>query len=110
MEMLASLYWTPGFLQRFEQSRGYSLIKYLPLLYNYANTWVQTVPAYSEQYTYSNSTDYYTEKHNVDYRITLNEGYQEYIQQFEEWSHSRSVEYSNQPAYNLPLEMVSANT
>lgn len=105
--MLASLYWTPGLLQRFEQTCVYSLMKYLPLVYNYANSCVQVTPAYTEQYTYGDFTNYYTEKHNIDYRTTLNEGYQEYIQQFMDWSHSRSIQYSNQPAYNVPLDVVS---
>lgn len=89
--MLASLYWTPGFLQRFEQARDYPLTKYLPLLYNYGNSWVQVTPACMEQYIYGDNTDYYTEKHNIDYRTILNEGYQEYVQHFMDWSHSRGI-------------------
>ncbi|KAJ9668901.1 hypothetical protein H2201_001147 [Coniosporium apollinis] len=105
IEMLATLYWTPGFLQRFEEARGYSLTKYLPLLYIPANSWGPGIPVYPEQYSYGNLT--VDESYNIDYRTTLNEGYQEYLKQFSEWSHSRGVGYSSQPAYNLPLQMLS---
>lgn len=106
MEILAALYWTPDFLSRFEQEIGYSLVKYLPLLYNPKNTWNGGILAYPELYQYGEYTADNTSVHDLDYRTVLTSGYQDYIDHFEEWSHSRGVEYSNQPAYNLPLEML----
>lgn len=106
MEILAALYWTPDFLSRFEREAGYSLVKYLPLLYNPSNTWNGGILAYPELYQYGEYTADNTSVHDLDYRTVLTSGYQDYIDHFEEWSHARGVEYSNQPAYNLPLEML----
>jgi hypothetical protein len=107
MEILASLYWTPDLLNRFEQSRGYSLVKYLPLLYTYTNSWGGFIPPYSEQFTYGNYTPDGTSIYNLDYRTVLNEGYKDFVSHYAEWSHSKGFKFSNQPAYNLPLTMVS---
>lgn len=106
MEILAALYWTPDFFSRFEQEMGYSLVKYLPLLYNPKNTWNGGILAYPELYQYGEYTTDNTSVHDLDYRTVLTSGYQDYIDHFEQWSHDRGVEYSNQPAYNLPLEML----
>lgn len=106
MEVLAALYWTPDFISRFEQEMGYSIVKYLPLLYNMENTWGSTLLAYPELYQYGEYTTDNTSVHDLDYHSVLTSGYQDYIDHFEEWSHARGVEYSNQPAYNLPLEML----
>ncbi|KUI65520.1 hypothetical protein VM1G_01214 [Cytospora mali] len=105
MEFLAALYWTPDFLARFEQKMGYSLIKYLPLLYDPSNSWHSTT-AYPELYRYGEYTLDNQSVHNLNYRAVLGSGYQEYIAHFENWSHSKGLGYSNQPAYNLPLEML----
>jgi hypothetical protein len=106
MEILAALYWTPDFFSRFEQEMGYSLIKYLPLLYNPKNSWNGGIPAYPEYYQYGEYTPDNTSVHDLNYRAVLTSGYQDYISHFEQWSHARGVEYSDQPAYNLPLEML----
>jgi hypothetical protein len=108
MEMLATLWWTPGFLDKFEKSRGYSLTKYLPLLYSASNQWNSYFPSYLEQFVYGNYTVDGTSVYNLDYRAVLNEGYQEYISHFVQWSHSLGIGYSDQPAYNLPLQMVGS--
>ncbi|KIX10705.1 uncharacterized protein Z518_01789 [Rhinocladiella mackenziei CBS 650.93] len=107
MEMMATLWWTPGFLGRFERSRGYRLTKYLPLLYVAGNQWGQLFPSYLETYIYGNYTSDGISVHNLDYRTVLNEGYQEYIEHFKQWAHSNDIKYSDQPAYNLPLQMLS---
>lgn len=107
MEILASLYWTPNLLERFEQSRGYSLLKHLPLLFSVTNSWNALLLPYPEQFHYGNYTADGTSVYNLDYRTTLNEGYQDFVSHYAEWSHSRGFKFSNQPAYNLPLAMVS---
>ncbi|KAG8157140.1 hypothetical protein KVR01_013130 [Diaporthe batatas] len=106
MEILAALYWTPDFISRFEQEMGYSIIKYLPLLYNPKNTWNGGINAYPELYQYGKYTTDNTSVHDLDYRTVLTSGYQDYLDHFKEWSHARGVEYSTQPSYNLPLEML----
>jgi hypothetical protein len=61
------------------------------------------VPSYNEMYTLGNQKD---SACNADYRRTLNAGYQDYIAHFSQWTNRIGIRYSNQPAYNLPLEMV----
>lgn len=80
--------------------------KYLPLLYVADNQWAQIFPSYFEIYSYGNYTSDGTSVYDLDYRDVLNEGYQEYVQHFRDWAHSQGFNYSNQPAYNLPLDMV----
>lgn len=109
MEMLAALWWTPGFLERFEKSRGYSLTKYIPLLYTASNQFSGLPPPYMETYVYGNYTSDGTSIYSLDYMTVLNEAYQEYIEHFKLWAHSNGLQYSNQPAYNLPLQMVCVN-
>lgn len=106
MEILASLYWSPGFLMRFEKNRGYSLIKYLPLLFSVTNSWSSALPPYPEQFYYGNYTADGISVYDLDYRTTLNEGYQDFVSHYVEWSHSKGLKFSDQPAYNLPLAMV----
>ncbi|GFF92501.1 hypothetical protein IFM60648_09770 [Aspergillus lentulus] len=103
MEMLSSLYWTPSLLSRFEQDRGYSALSCLPALFKPQNNWNAIVPSYNEMYTLGDQKD---SACNADYRRTLNAGYQDYIAHFSQWANRIGIQYSSQPAYNLPLEML----
>lgn len=105
--MLASLYWTPNLIDRFKKLLGYDPVPYLPLFFHPSNSWNGMIPTYSELYSYGNSTPAGESIHAVNYRTALNSGYQDYINHFVNWSHSRGVEYSDQPAYNLPLDMAA---
>lgn len=107
MEILASLYWTPGLLKRFKDKYGYDLTPYLPLLFASSNTWNGALPVYNEIYAFGNDTNVGNSVHQADYRKILNDGYQEYLSHFQQWTHSIGTQYSSQPAYNLPLQMVS---
>ena len=107
MEMLAAVYWTPGLLERFEDSNGYDLLPYLPLLFSMSNTWNGMLPVYNETYVFGNYTKDGDSIYQLDYRKALNDGYQQYLAHFQQWTHSIGTEYSAQPAYNLPLQAVS---
>lgn len=107
MEMLATLYWSPGLLNRFKRMHGYELTPYLPLLFNPSNTWQSLLPMYDEVYGFSNDSIGDRNVYQLDYRDILNDGYQNYLSHFENWTHSIGARYSAQPAYNLPLQMVS---
>ncbi|KAK7523258.1 hypothetical protein IWZ03DRAFT_391241 [Phyllosticta citriasiana] len=82
MEMRTALLWTLGFREKFKE----------------------TIVPYGEIFTATNST--LQEQCNQDYRQVLNEGYKEYLGHFVEWAHSLGIEYSAQPAYNFPLDML----
>ncbi|KAF4212259.1 hypothetical protein CNMCM5878_001477 [Aspergillus fumigatiaffinis] len=107
MELLFALPWTRGFLTRFETTHGYSLVKYLPLLFGQANSWGEQFPPYPEEYEYG---EYYTDGlsiHNANYRETLSECYQEYLHSHVQWSKSHGIGFSAQPSYNLPLSFAN---
>ncbi|CEN59796.1 hypothetical protein ASPCAL02240 [Aspergillus calidoustus] len=107
MELLFALPWTRGFLTRFETTHGYSLVKYLPLLFGQANSWGENFPPYPEEYEYG---EYYPDGlsiHNANYRDTLSECYQEYLHSHVQWAKSHGIGFSAQPSYNLPLSFAN---
>lgn len=79
MELLFVLPWTRGFLERFESAHGYSLVKYLPLLFHKANSWARSFAPYPEEYVYGEYTTDGVSIHDANYRKTLSECYQEYL-------------------------------
>ncbi|KAF2108840.1 hypothetical protein BDV96DRAFT_636539 [Lophiotrema nucula] len=107
MEMLSALYWTPGLSNRFNATHGYDLTPYLPLLFSSSNTWNGALPVYGEVYGFNNDSTIGNSIYQLDYRDVLNDGYRDYLSHFANWSHSIGAEYSAQPAYNLPLQMLS---
>ncbi|KAF6838245.1 hypothetical protein CPLU01_02606 [Colletotrichum plurivorum] len=104
MEMNAGVWWTPGFDEKFRQSRGYDVQQCLPFLLSTVNSWAQQVIPYGEGFESVNRT--ISEKCIDDYRIVLQEGYKEYAGAHVEWSRARGARFSNQPAYNLPLSAI----
>ena len=107
MEMLSALYWTPNLLERFKEENGYDLQPFLPLLFSQSNSWGGLFPVYNETFVFGSYLPDGDSVHQLDYRRAMNQGYQEYLLHFQEWSHSVGTKYSAQPAYNLPLQAVS---
>lgn len=104
--MMASLWWTPYFLKMFKRRRGYDAVKYLPVFFQASNLWGSYSPPYNTTYTFDPrfpDGGKYTE----DYRLTLDEGYRDFLVHYQNWARSRGLAHSCQPAYNLPLDMVS---
>jgi hypothetical protein len=106
MEMQAALFWTPELSERFENNRGYSVTRFLPLFFDISNQFESELPAYNETWVYGRNGSSVRDAVLADYRTTLTEGYQEYLSHFVNWSHALGVQYSAEPAYNLPLDMV----
>lgn len=104
MEMQSSLWWTPTFFDRFEKARGYDITTCLPYLIKKENFWNSGSTPYSD--TFSSKNTSVGDKCNDDYHTTLNEGYQEYLGAYETWAHGLGIQYSAQPAYNLPMSML----
>jgi len=107
MEMMASLWWNRGFLDSFQKARNYSAISWLPVYFQAKNLW----NSYSAPYNVSYSFQGYPAdgwRYAEDYRLTLNEGYEDYLRHTQAWAESNGFQHSAQPAYNLPLDMVSA--
>ncbi|OHF01555.1 hypothetical protein CORC01_03045 [Colletotrichum orchidophilum] len=106
MEMDTALWWTHNFAHTFRSQRGYNIAPCLPFLIQRENYWAaQNVP-YGESFYSQNTT--LASRCNDDYRLTLQHGYEEYICATSEWAFERGLEYSNQPAYNLPLNMLDS--
>lgn len=106
MEIQAALPYTPGLLSRFEELHGYSIRKYLPLLFHATNSWDGYLPPYNITYTlgtYLSDGGPYVQ----DYKTSLSQGYVEYVQHYAEWASSKGLQLPNQPAYNMPVDMVS---
>jgi hypothetical protein len=98
IEMLTPLFWTDTLMQDFTDRRGYSPIKSLPLFFT----------AYSARTFYFDKSDS-GQSYTTDFYQTLTEKYIEYTTYFKEWAHSKGFQYSNQPAYNLPLDVTAAS-
>lgn len=110
LEISAALWWSHSFLETFEQNKGYSLVKYLPLLFTQHNQFRQEFYSYGEDYVYGPFTSDNVSLHTLDYLSVLTDGYVEFLSSLTEWSHGVGMQYSAQPAYNLPLDMVSEFT
>ncbi|KAL0933305.1 uncharacterized protein CTRU02_212268 [Colletotrichum truncatum] len=106
MEMQSALWWTHGFAEKFSNDHGYDIRQCLPFLIRRDTFWAASTLPYGESFVSKNVT--YAERCNDDYRITLQSGYEEYIRANAEWARSKGLEYSNQPAYNLPLNMLDS--
>ncbi|KAL4944149.1 hypothetical protein BDV06DRAFT_233866 [Aspergillus oleicola] len=103
MELLFVVPWTRGFLERFQSSHGYGLVKYLPLLFTKENSFNAGSSPYPEEYSYGNYTEDGVSIHTINFRETLSECYRDYLEHHAAWAHSLGVRYSAQPSYNLPL-------
>ncbi|KAJ0154928.1 hypothetical protein HZ326_2761 [Fusarium oxysporum f. sp. albedinis] len=107
MEIQASLYWSPGFPDRFKSKRGYNVIKYLPLLFHKSTSFTAAQAPYNTTFYLDGTPDDGQSKYLQDYRLTLNEGYQEYLQTFEDWAESLGLSHSCQVGYNIPLDILA---
>ncbi|KAM0204159.1 hypothetical protein ACHAQI_009984 [Fusarium lateritium] len=107
MEIQASLYWSPGFPDRFKSNRGYNVIKYLPLLFHKSTSFQAARAPYNTTFFLDGTLDNGQSKYLQDYRLTLNDGYQEYLQTFENWAESLGLSHSCQVGYNIPLDVLA---
>ncbi|KAH0429215.1 hypothetical protein CcaCcLH18_08567 [Colletotrichum camelliae] len=107
MEMDTALWWTHDFADSFRTQRGYDIATCLPFLIQRESYWAAQNLPYGESFL-SQDNNTLVSRCNDDYRRTLQHGYEEYIRATSEWAHEWGLEYSNQPAYNLPLNMLDS--
>uniref|UniRef100_L2G4G5 Secreted protein n=2 Tax=Colletotrichum fructicola (strain Nara gc5) TaxID=1213859 RepID=L2G4G5_COLFN len=107
MEMDTALWWTHDFADSFRTQRGYDIATCLPFLIQRENYWAAQNLPYGESFL-SQDNNNLISRCNDDYRLTLQHGYEKYTRATSEWAHERGLEYSNQPAYNLPLNMLDS--
>ncbi|KAL2835883.1 hypothetical protein BJX68DRAFT_273689 [Aspergillus pseudodeflectus] len=107
MEMHSTVWWTRGFDSDFLHALGYDIRPCLPLLLVRENSWAQLSTPYGVGFESVNASR--GDACNHDYRSVLQAKYEEYVQAHVRWARLRGLEYSNQPAYNLPLSMVDSS-
>ncbi|KAI8305015.1 hypothetical protein K4K59_012523 [Colletotrichum sp. SAR11_240] len=107
MEMQAALPWSDGLASRFESLNGYSITKYLPILFHATNAWGGYLPPYNVTYTLG---EYATDggPYVQDYKSALGQGYLEYLEHYNTWASAKGLKLSTQPAYNMPVDMTQA--
>ncbi|KAH9845761.1 alpha-L-rhamnosidase [Teratosphaeria destructans] len=99
------VWWTPKLLSAFSASRGYSLTKYLPLIYQYNNE--RPAPLASPDHFYTDEPDA-GRSHINDYWQVLTELNQIYLSSLTNWSlQSLQSQFSAQVSYNLPMDMLA---
>ncbi|KXH64066.1 hypothetical protein CSAL01_01313 [Colletotrichum salicis] len=106
MEMDTALWWTRNFADTFREQQGYDIATCLPFLIQRENYWAAQNLPYGESFLSRNNSTLVS-RCNDDYRLTLQHGYEEYTRATSEWAHERGLQYSNQPAYNLPLNILT---
>ena len=119
------VWWTPGLIDAFEKARGYSIRKYLPLIY-YPNA-QSDAPLASPHWYLTNENDG-GQTHVDDYRQTVSTEYicqpylvqqltnvsqltelnKIYLETLTKWTQeSLDSQYSAQVVYNLPMDMLA---
>lgn len=109
LELDPDALWTPGFLQEFQQRRGYDLTPYLPLIFVDGLKFSTT-----SRPSTSDPADFDTlskagERVRMDYYQTLTDLYAEnHIQALQNWCEGHGWNYRGQVAYGAPMEMTQA--
>lgn len=99
------LWWTPKLLESFEATHGYSLNKYLPLLY--VNNTETPGPLASPDKFFIEDSDVSWQIVS-DYRQTLTELNQIYLERLSNWAmEALQSQFSAQVVYNLPMDMLA---
>lgn len=102
-----SLYWSPQMAEEFQERRGYSMVKYLPLMYQHGmtNYWIPN-PEEEPTPDFDLPTDE-GEKIRNDYYRTLTDLYiDNHLKTFVDWAEDSDMEFKTQVAYGLALEPI----
>ena len=99
------VWWTPALAEAFRSARGYSIRKYLPLIY--AVNAQSDAPLASPDIYYTDEQDK-GQAYVDDYRQTLTELNHIYLEKLTNWTKaSLRSQYSAQVVYNLPMDMLA---
>ncbi|RDW77799.1 hypothetical protein BP6252_05852 [Coleophoma cylindrospora] len=105
VEISSTVHWTKDLPATFLAARGYSIKKYIPLLFH-GNS--GTFGAIAPEWWVTNEADeglHYSD----DYRTTLAELYGTYLGALNSWAHDfLDVQMSSQVSYNLPMDMLKS--
>ncbi|KAJ4999991.1 hypothetical protein K4K48_003252 [Colletotrichum sp. SAR 10_66] len=103
--MDTALWWTHDFADSFRTQRGYDIATCLPFLIQRENYWAAQNLPYGESFL-SQDNNTLVSRCNDDYRLTLQDTRNTFAQRRN--GPTNGLEYSNQPAYNLPLNMLDS--
>jgi hypothetical protein len=107
VEIAPTIYWTRYVPLNFSTNRGYSINKWLPLLFHENSVpFSETTGAAEPQWYITDEPDA-GNKHIADYRQTLTEGYGEYLSTYTAWAESLGLQFSAQVSYNLAMDMLT---
>jgi hypothetical protein len=114
LEVQAQMFWTGELPQQFQRRRGYSIIRYLPVLYTPREssfnpldpTWGGPLPPRPFDFSGDIGT-----RVRYDYQRTLTDLYSDrYLRAFTDWAHSHGMRSRVEVAYNyLALDMVRSS-
>jgi hypothetical protein len=103
LELTHSQAWTPDFLDRFEDLRGYSLVPYLATIARQPPRGPFGQPALA--FAFAGEDAAAAERVRRDVEQTLNDLYiEEHVEPIRRWAHSLGLDYRAQP-YGEPLDM-----
>ncbi|KAK5120725.1 hypothetical protein LTR85_006083 [Meristemomyces frigidus] len=104
IEINPTVYWTRYLPQTFMANRGYSINKWLPLIFHEDTLSSGYPPITGPQTWYITDELDAGNKHIADYRETLGDLYGEYLSTFTTWAESLGLQYSAQniPKVNAP--------
>lgn len=105
IELNPTVYWTRYLPQTFLANRGYSINKWLPLIFHEDTLSDGFPPITGPQTWYITDEPDAGNKHIADYRETLGDLYGEYLDTFTSWAESLGLQYSAQVSYNLAMDM-----
>jgi hypothetical protein len=106
-EFRAQLYWTDELAKRFQKDHGYNISLALPVLHGGKRPFGG---ANTPKQVYDYGSSYNAERFRNDYKQTLTNLYLEYGKKLAEYARSIGLKYSDQPAYNFPLDVGAAAT
>ncbi|KAI1609048.1 hypothetical protein EDD36DRAFT_499381 [Exophiala viscosa] len=104
VEIDANVYWTQNFSSLFEADHGYSLNKWLPILFSENGHAKESDPPI---WWITDAPDN-GESRRADYRETLAKQYQAYLSTLNVWAEQYlDLQFSSQISYNLPMDMLA---
>jgi hypothetical protein len=114
IEVQAEMFWTADLASQFQALRGYSMIKYLPVLHNFKESSFN--PLLVANFTPLPAPDYdFTggvgDRVRYDYARTLTDLYvNRYVKGMNDWAHAHGLKSRQEIAYNYPqLDMIRAS-
>lgn len=102
IEIGAKVYWTQNLTTAFTNDHGYSITKWLPILYH------RNGKSFNPSTWWVTDEDDGGNSHIADYRATLTGLYHDYLSALNDWAQRYlNLTMSAQVSYNLPMDMLA---